>query len=45
MVLFTVSSFSGVFSKTTTSELNKKHRSQESDSGVEAMVPDGIALL
>ncbi|KAL5557187.1 hypothetical protein UlMin_039423 [Ulmus minor] len=41
MVLFTVSSFSGVFSKTTTSELNKKHRSQESDSGVEAMVPDG----
>ncbi|PON54074.1 Vacuolar protein sorting-associated protein [Parasponia andersonii] len=44
MILIIVSSVSGVFSKTTTSDLNKKQRSsnqEESNSNVEAMVPDG----
>ncbi|XP_048335348.2 uncharacterized protein LOC107424724 isoform X3 [Ziziphus jujuba] len=43
MIIFTVSSFSDVFGKTTTSEQNKRLLSgnQESDSSVGAVVPNG----
>ncbi|KAF3438866.1 hypothetical protein FNV43_RR17141 [Rhamnella rubrinervis] len=43
MILFTVSSFSDIFGETTRSELNKRPLSSnpESDSSVEAMVPNG----
>ncbi|XP_062102259.1 uncharacterized protein LOC133812291 isoform X2 [Humulus lupulus] len=44
MILIIVSSFSGVFSKTTTSDLNKKQRSsnqEDEPNSIKAMVPDG----
>lgn len=47
MIIFTVLSFSNVFGKTTTSELNKGHLSsnEESDGSVEAAIPNGILLF
>lgn len=47
MILIIVSSFSGAFCKTTTSDWNKKQRSsdrEESNSSAEVMVPDGIGF-
>lgn len=47
MILLIFSSFSGLSSTMTTSDLDKKKTSsnqEESDSGLEAMIPNGIVF-